>query len=445
MIDFTKNIQLKSELQKKYFLGRMALYLCFLLAALFVTDRILFPIVPLDYSFANINSLKNTIVAPRIEQTNQPSKSQISANDVFVFNANPIGHFSSAHISFEFEKKSPILTETKVELKKSYQAFFYPLGKQMGFKDGSLLTTVEGSYYIISNGLLRKFANTDIILTFGYAKNAFQLVEASDLALNPAGPDILNANTFPDDTLFAIGDTYYQMKNQQLLPFISQRAFLSQYDPIQAIAKDSNFLNNFPASETAVGFANGTLASSDQSVFILSNGKSYPIVNVNTFLAMGFNWDDIIALRSEELGLYEKQKQFNADQPHPDGTLFQDIESKKYFVIENGTKRPIENSNVLKAYAKQKAILADLSALDKKASCTLKKQLFSSTTYSCDIDLINFNNLLGNDYQIATNFENDMKIKSLNATFSTPISWTNFRSALSLLKDRLLNNYSQIQ
>ena len=127
---------------------------------------------------------------------------------------------------------------------------------------------------------------------------------------NEIGNTITDASSYPDGSLFAIGDTYYQMQNQKLVPFVSTRAFFSQFETNQSIIKNDDFLKNYPVSDDQLGFAEGTLASFEQSVFILSEGKSYPVADAETFVQMGFDWNNVVALDSEELNIYKKQKQF---------------------------------------------------------------------------------------------------------------------------------------
>ncbi|HPN54806.1 MAG TPA: hypothetical protein PLB52_02630, partial [Candidatus Moranbacteria bacterium] len=330
MFDLTSEIKLEPKLQKRYNMARIFLYALFLLAIILVADRILFPSVSLVFSFENANSLKNTINPPHIASVPEnPAKNPISKNDKFVFYSTAFGNFSDISLTFTTKDNSADIKDSSVYLRKSYQAFLYPIGEPVGFKDGTLLATEDGKYYLISDGLLRKFSSIEILLSLGYPRDSFLQVQQSDLQYNKAGADIVDKDTYPNDTLFAIEDTYYKLRDEKLFPFISARAFLSQFDANQAITKDIGFLSHYTISEKLLGFADGTLASYDISVYILSNGKSYPINSANTFVRMGFDWQDVIPIDSEELSLYEKQKIFTLNQAHPDGTIFFDETAQK--------------------------------------------------------------------------------------------------------------------
>lgn len=444
MLDLTKEIQLNSTSQKKYVALRIMLHIIFLIGVIFVANRILFPTVSLIFSFANANSLKNTLVTPRVSSApDKTTKSQIAANETFIFNANPLGNFSTTDFTFGVDAKSKGMQNFDVKLRKSFQAFFYPAGAPVGFKNGTLLSS-NGSYYIISDDKLHKFSEAEIVLRLGYSKNSFLEVSQADLQYNELGSEIATADAYPNGTLFAIGETYYQMQNQKLFPFVSTRAFFSQFEANQAIIKNDDFLNSNSIANEQLGFADGTLGSFEQSVFILSENKSYPVADANTFMLMGFNWNDVIALNSEELNIYKKQKQFTIDQPHPNGTVFFDQATKKYFIIRNNEKHPIENDTVAKTYSKQKFVLANSEESEVSVSCQLKKE-FLRNQYSCSMPINSFEKFLGNDYQIEIKFTNEAKISNIAATFSTPLKWQNFRSSLSIIKERVRNNYIPTQ
>lgn len=439
MFDLTKEIKLAPKLHKKYLVARLFLHVIFGFAAIFVMYRILFPIVPLDFSMSSPNSSKNSLASPRISPNWQfPEKRLVKANEQFIFNANPVGEFSKISVEFSLDKNEKDISESPIKIQKSYRAFFYPTGKPKGFKSGDLLTTPDGSYYIVSNGLLRKFVNTDTILQLGYPKSAFIQVSQDDLQYNEKGGTITDKNNYPDDTLFVIDENYYQLKNQKLSPFISARAFTSFFDPAGAIAKNSDFLSRYQLTETYLGFADGSLVSSADSVFIISEGKSYPVENAETFLAMGFDFNNVLQLTQDEINAHTKQKQFTHNDPHPNGVVFFDRKANKYFAVENGTKRPFETEKVAGSYLKQKPVIADSEEILLESSCKLTKKLFPSNTYSCSTTLQNLTAAIGNDYQITTIFSNDAKLKSIRTTFSTPLKVESLKSSLAKIKERIL-------
>lgn len=441
MFDLTKEIKLDSSSHKKYIALKTVLYIVFLIGIFTIAKQIIFPSVPLAFSFANYNSLKNTLVMPRVSsEPDKPLKNSIPADNTLIFNANPVGNFSNVDLTFTTDKKYGGMENFKVKIRKSYQSFFYPTGKPAGFKNGSLLSA-NGSYYIVFGNKLHRFSQSEIITKLGYQKDAFLEVSQSDLKYNEIGTEIIASDKYPDGTFFHIDETYYQLRDQKLFAFISTQAFLSQFDAKQSIAQNKDFLKNYPLAEEQLEFADGTLASYGESVYILSDGKSYPIADADTFMRMGFIWDDILAIDSGELSAYKKQKQFTMNQPHPDGTIFFDRATEKLFIIKDKEKHPIESESISQGYNKHNYITADSAKSEVAVSCNLEKSFLSGSKYKCDINIESFENFPGNDYQVETYFNSEAKINSIDAVFSTPIKWSNLYSSLSKIKQRLKDNY----
>jgi hypothetical protein len=440
MFDLTKQIQLPQDFQKKYVIARTTLHVVFFVGMTYVAYRILFPIIPFDFSLNNPNSNKNTLVSPRLAQTGEfPKKGIIESGGTLLFNANPFGQFSNATVTLTASKKQTTLEGTVIKISRSFQAFFYPTAKAIGFKNGTLLTTPNGAYYLISDGMARKFANTDIILQLGYPKSAFINVNENDLTNNPIGNEISNSATYPNDSIFKVDETFYQLKDGEMTAFISPRAFLSQFKPEQAIAKNADFLSGQKISEKYLGFSDGTLGSSADSVFILSEDKSYPVADAETFNQMGLNWNDVIPLNQDELSIYARQKQFTVDAPHPNGTVFLDQDSKEYFIIKDGAKLLVPSKLILETYSKNSAVLASTKQAKQETSCVLTKNFLSSNSYSCQLPLDNLINLSGNDYQISSEFKALSNLTDLNATFSTPLSFDSFKNSLAKIKNAIKN------
>lgn len=88
----------------------------------------------------------------------------------------------------------------------------------------------------------------------------------------------------------------------------------------------------YPEGNTIDSFEKTTvepieLFSSNESVFLASQEKIWPIADVPTFESMGFIWNDVVPASSEEISFYEKQKLLTLKTPHPDGTIFSEKES----------------------------------------------------------------------------------------------------------------------
>jgi hypothetical protein len=446
MLDFTKKIILESKWQKRYKILRAFLYGGTIGFLLILAYQIIFPSITLNYSFSTkASSNKNTISDPRDSNNAELKKGVLPDKKNFLFDTTILGNFSDATIDIILGKNSNQISNGTLSVKKSYRAFLYPLGAPIGFKDGNLFFS-DGNFYLISNGEKRQFSSQKVMQELGFSIGMFTPVEKNDLIYNKTGTNIEDASAYPDGTLFLIDGEYYQLKNNQLSLFVSEKAFLSRYDANLALKKDSSFLEKFTLADDQIGLADGTLASSGTSIFVLSKGKSYPIYSPQVFEMMGFNWNDVYQANSEEVGIYKKQKLSMQGFTHPDGTIFEDAQTKNYYIIENGQKHQIIGTELIKSYLKIHPILVDSASLNNTATCTLKKDLITlQNSYSCTIPLKNIMTEKGNDYQFTGNFDSGIHIGQINAIFNTAPNVINMRNSLSYIKASVINNHNTIQ
>ncbi len=194
--------------------------------------------------------------------------------------------------------------------------------------------------------------------------------------------------------------------------------------------------------EDKPGFAGGTLLSYGGSVFIVSGNEILPINSPAAFESRGFYWEDVIPVSGEEIGIYEKGKLFTADKPDPNGTIFSDKESGKYYLIQNGAKRELVGPDVIKSYLNKNPVLVDEEGLLKENGCQWKEKfsLFGKS-YRCFIAIENLSQIPGNDYRFEAVFSPDIKIKEAKVVFQKTINWNNPRSSLADIKQRIISRY----
>lgn len=419
---------------------RIFLLLSFLGFAVYACFLILFPSQSFEYFFLTPSALKNTIIDPRIG--NEPiSKGKLGDSKILTFNTNTVGNFSHATIEFELAKKSAAVSQADIQVRKSFRAFFYPQGNDAAFPDGTLLFS-DGKYYIVSLGKLRTFANIQMMQQMGFSKQMFWPVDQSELSSTPQGEDIKD-NNYPQGAYFFIDDEYYQLTEEGLAKFVSENAFRSHADVKQAVAQTSDIFANLSLSEKVLGFRDGSLVSSADSVFILSDGKRFPIDNTLTFTAMGYSWDDVVPVTAQELSLYEKQKLFTQNSPHPDGTVFTDRDSGKSYLIKDGQKLLLSGSKMEQSYLRgNSTVLADLKSLDTIGKCDVEKKfnLFKKK-YVCVIPIDSLHDLAGNDYQFSLKTSGQIDLDHASVTLHKVIGKDNLNSSLVEIKGRIRNTY----
>jgi hypothetical protein len=378
MFDFTGRLNLEKKQYQIYRRLQILLYFCAFLSSLYFAYLIIFPSAYFSFDFSNPNSLKNTVINPRNSEGSYAEHGTVSSGKKMVFDTALVGNYGNAQIELTMDKQSENPENFEVQAKKSFQAFFYPEGKPMISRDADIFK-ISDNYYLLSDGKLKKF--------------------------------------------------------------LSQNAYLSQYDESAASEKDSSFLSQYLLDEDMIGYADGSLLSYGISAFIVSSGKLLPINNTVTFTAMGYDWNDVKQASADEISFYEKDKLFTISSPHPNGTIFFASDSKKSYMIENGTKRLFPSAEILKSWQKSSPVTVSEKSLTYLEKCNLSKETLSFRTYSCDIPLSNFSNLIGKDYEFYLISGKDIKIDAINVTFKKQLSWINFKTTVRDLINKIMANY----
>ena len=432
--DFTKNIELEPRWQKRYLYLRLGLYLIFIAAGIYMTYVLLFPSQIFAFDFSDPTSNNNTI-------------SNVSENaNLLTFDVFSAENFSSAGVTlYPDTKTNPIdFRQDVIDVRKTYKAFSYPLSVQpASFPEGSLLQN-GGNYFIISDGTLRKFSSFAVAQALGYTSRSFTDVTADELAYNQKGANIITSATYPDGALFLIAGNYYQLQNSNtLVPFLSTDAFKSHYVRYQAITKDGSFLSKYQVSQNQIGFADGTLLSFGGTVFIVSDNTIQAFDNPTTFVALGYDWNDIKPASEDEISFYQYQHTplFTMSEAHPDGTIFST--DGKYYLIEKGQKEEINGADILKIYTRASAPIAiGNDSLKFQSVCSPQKGLWPfSSTYQCNLSIDNLATLPGNDYQFEVKGTVGNSLEKIKVNFKREINRSNLRGSLSNIWHNILSNF----
>ena len=433
MLDLTGEIALDPKSYRKYRYFQIAAYAIAVFLAFYLGYLIAFPAHNFVFYPENLHSDKNTVTDPRNSQ-------EAGGKQALIFDAVSPGNYSRIQIDLALNKKINSGENIGVETRKSFQAFLYPEGDPVGFRDGTLIRD-ENIYFIISQGKERKFDSNAILSSLGYNKESFVEVGDDDLKYNEKGDDISNSFSYPDGSLFKINNNYYILENQKLQEFVSPSAYLTQYDENQAIEKNEDFLKNYPLEGDKLGFADGTLVSYGISVFIVSSGKILPVDNATDFLYKGYQWSDLVPATADELSLYEKDKLFNITSPHPNGTVMKTADSGRWYLIKNGQKHLLPSRIIANTWSKKDPVLVSEKSLVPLTDCHLQKGILSSTNYSCVMPIESLDNLLGQDYEFKLAFGSSVKINTTNVSFQKTANISNLKLAVLNLISKIRGNY----
>lgn len=188
-------------------------------------------------------------------------------------------------------------------------------------------------------------------------------------------------------------------------------------------------------------FPNGSLVSFDNAVFIIDNKQAFPFKDPQTFVSMGYDWNDVVPIQENELESVRSKNLFTIDRPHPDGTVFSTRENGKYFLINGEQKHELGDPALLKKYLKSNPILADEKSLSFQNSCNLEDVFLElENSYQCSVSTSSLTEFLGNNYQFEANGIPAGTLEKIEVEFSRNINWLNLREALSKIKRGVLAN-----
>jgi hypothetical protein len=182
---------------------------------------------------------------------------------------------------------------------------YYPKGRNIGFRNGSLVKA-DGKVYLISDG--RKLPTSVAALTeHGFDPDGIWSVPLSALAPHADGPTYTrSATTYPNGAaLRASTGREAWMLSGAARGFTSPKVRKSWAIRDVEMA-DSGMTGGMLTGEIA--FRDGTLIrlSDATTIYIVSDGKRRPFRSNAIFKAMGFKADNIVTVTPNELALHDE-------------------------------------------------------------------------------------------------------------------------------------------
>ena len=439
--DLTKEIQLKGKDLRNYRILQFAVYLLALGVFFGVAFLMLFPSYSFYFNFSTPDSKKNSITNLQKEDGKFISQGKVTAEKTNSLETSLAGAFSNFKISFWLNKKDNGLGAGKIQIRKGFKAFFSPIDSPRGFNDGSLLKN-GNNYYIVSDKNLRKFENVTVLENLGFSKEAFPEVSADELRFNPEGDLIrVGDDTYPNSTTVSVNGEYYIFNGGKLDKFLSENAYLSRFSKEQAIIKDETFFVKHPISSTTISFANGSLIAYGESAFIVEGENILPIESAETFLAFGFNWNDLIQVNGDEFSFYQKGNLFKIDGTHPTDTVFQVQESGQFYLYENQTLHLLSSENAMRSWSKKVPVVVSEKSLTEFSQCNLEKSGIIFPKYFCATKINDLATIPGKDYKINFSFAQNTNIDSVETILSKDFTWENLRLSIGEILRKIKLTY----
>ncbi|QQS20635.1 MAG: hypothetical protein IPL87_03630 [Candidatus Moraniibacteriota bacterium] len=426
------------------FVGRIILGIVFLSSLALFSWSVLFPPQPLFFDFRDAKLSVSTLKNPRTFPPPFSPGGQFRDQDILTLDASAFGEYTTLALQFTALKNSP-LGKGRVSVRRSQQAHFFPEGSGASFPPGTLLQENGSFYQIAPDGRRKKFPSKESAERLGFRPETFLPVRNEDLSLNQDGGLLeWEPSALPEGTFVHADNTYYEWRSGTLLPFVSENAFRARFRDEWAIKKDAAFVRLVPLSENWRSFPSGTLLSWGDGVFLMDQTSPRPILGVDIFLSLGYSWEDVVPANDEEISLEQKGRSVDFSAAHPDGTVFHETDTNRFFLILNKTKHELRGDAIRNFWlGTRKPIAVSSQSLTTSATCDLSVHsfLFFAPTLECRLPLEALAKFRGDTYELRTTFLGASAFERLDVSFEAAVKKETLLTRLSKLKNRVLARY----
>lgn len=220
-----------------------------------------------------------------------------------------------------------------------------PIGTQMTYRDGSLLSN-NGAVYVISDGARRPIESASTFLQKGYKWSNVIAVSDDELAPHPQGSMLTAGDKHPNGSLLLRpGGEVYTIKNGQRKYIPSPLIFEARYRWDSLIAVSEDYLNTYPRGENEF-YPDGLLISSATGVYMMQSNVRQPITSPEVFESYGLNWGQVRRATDFELSIIPVSGAFNTVKTYREGSLIGARSGAIYRVASNGVLQYIPSPNI---------------------------------------------------------------------------------------------------
>lgn len=176
-----------------------------------------------------------------------------------------------------------------------YAFSLYQEGPPLGFRDGVLIRTPDGTVSIVSSGKRRGFVTQDAFLGMGFSYANVKHVTYEEARIHPEGlPIALSSEPHPTGSLLKGSDSLiYYIEDSTKRPIPSAGIFESRFEWEEVLSVPDSRVSQYPQGEF-VGYRDGSLLlTPDGTVWVISNGERRGFTSGELFLAMGYSFSNI--------------------------------------------------------------------------------------------------------------------------------------------------------
>ncbi|MBI5765816.1 hypothetical protein HZA71_01150 [Candidatus Falkowbacteria bacterium] len=184
---------------------------------------------------------------------------------------------------------------------------YYEDGVPVKFYNFSLLRNPAGDIYLIVDDQKRKIQNKEVFKKIGFQEEEVDEVSDIDLSIYKNGADITEFSIYPAGILLQDVKTkaiYYIISGKKQL-VANQEILDANFHGLPIKKAMANELDNYYTGDL-VTLPDGGLIKVKKvnTVYVISNGKRLPIFNSDIFKKMNYKWNNVIIVSEETLNIH---------------------------------------------------------------------------------------------------------------------------------------------
>ncbi len=173
----------------------------------------------------------------------------------------------------------------------------YKTAEPLAFPNYSLVEVENGDTYLLVGTQKRRFQSSADLGKFGYVPDEVVVATSSELAGYENGSQITLETAYPQGALLEhpeSGSIFY-VDGDRRHAVVTDDILASKYPSWRIHTADAGELEAY-FDGAPIPFPDGTLmrVPNNPTVYVVSDGKRRPIISADTFLGLGYEWDDII-------------------------------------------------------------------------------------------------------------------------------------------------------
>lgn len=187
----------------------------------------------------------------------------------------------------------------------------YEAGSVIKYPEGALVQSPGGTIYIIVRGERRGLVSRKVFNKIGYNPEEVINLSWNEINALTEGEPINEQSIFPTGTLLQIRETggIVYIEDGVRHPIWAPEILRSQFKNRLFIPASLKEIDSYQLGDP-VKFKDGELVTAQEtgSVYVIANGQKRPFDSAETFVALGYRWDNVIHTSLKALDIHPTGK-----------------------------------------------------------------------------------------------------------------------------------------